>query len=76
VILGGSYGGYMTLAGLTFAPDVFAAGVDICGPSNLQTLLASVPPYWEPFIKYFHREVGDPQKRPEVFAGKVTFVFC
>jgi len=62
VILGGSYGGYMTLAGLTFAPDVFAAGVDICGPSNLQTLLASVPPYWEPFIKYFHREVGDPKK--------------
>lgn len=62
VILGGSYGGYMTLAGLTFSPDVFAAGVDICGPSNLQTLLASVPPYWEPFIKYFHREVGDPKK--------------
>src|SRR4030067_619971 len=54
--------GYVLLAGLTFAPDVFAAGVDICGPSNLQTLLASVPPYWEPFIKYFHREVGDPKK--------------
>lgn len=62
IIYGGSYGGYMTLAALTFTPEVFAAGLDEVGPSNLQTLLASVPPYWEPYKKYFYREVGDPKK--------------
>jgi len=62
VILGGSYGGYMVLSALTREPTAFAAGVDICGPSNLDTLLASIPPYWEPFKKYFRREVGDPVK--------------
>ena len=46
-IYGGSYGGYATLVGLTFTPDVFACGVDIVGPSNLNTLLASIPPYWK-----------------------------
>lgn len=59
VILGGSYGGYMVLSALTREPDVFAAGVDICGPSNLFTLLASVPPYWKPYMEYFRREIGD-----------------
>src|SRR6266850_2729784 len=59
VILGGSYGGYMVLSALTREPATFAAGVDICGPSNLSTLLASIPPYWEPFRKYFRREIGD-----------------
>ncbi len=62
VIMGGSYGGYMTLAALTFTPEEFAAGIDIVGPSNLLTLLATVPPYWEPYKKYFYREVGDPVK--------------
>jgi dipeptidyl aminopeptidase/acylaminoacyl peptidase len=47
-IFGGSYGGYATLAGLTVTPDVFACGVDIVGPSNLKTLIASIPPYWKP----------------------------
>jgi dipeptidyl aminopeptidase/acylaminoacyl peptidase len=46
-IMGGSYGGYATLAGLAFTPDVYAAGVDIVGPSNLLTLLNSIPAYWE-----------------------------
>ena len=46
-ILGGSYGGYATLAGVAFTPDVYAAAVDIVGPSNLITLLDSIPPYWE-----------------------------
>jgi dipeptidyl aminopeptidase/acylaminoacyl peptidase len=46
-IMGGSYGGYATLAGLAFTPDVYAAGVSIVGPSNLITLLNSIPPYWE-----------------------------
>ena len=46
-IMGGSYGGYAVLAGLTFTPDLYTAGVDIVGPSNLFTLMASIPPYWE-----------------------------
>ena len=58
-IMGGSYGGYATLAGLTFTPDVYAAGVDIVGPSNLFTLLATIPPYWESFRKIFTLRMGD-----------------
>jgi len=58
-IMGGSYGGYATLVGLTFTPDTFACGVDIVGPSNLQTLLNSIPPYWEPLIETFTKRVGD-----------------
>jgi dipeptidyl aminopeptidase/acylaminoacyl peptidase len=59
-ILGGSYGGYATLAGVTFTPDLYAAAVDIVGPSNLITLLESVPPYWESIRKLFHKRMGDP----------------
>lgn len=59
-ILGGSYGGYATLAGVTFTPDVYAAAVDIVGPSNLITLLESIPPYWEPIRKIFYERMGDP----------------
>lgn len=59
-IMGGSYGGYATLAGLTFTPDVYAAGVSIVGPSNLITLLESIPPYWESIRKMFHERMGDP----------------
>ena len=58
-IMGGSYGGYATLVGLTFTPEVFTCGVDIVGPSNLNTLLESVPPYWEPMIAMFRTRVGD-----------------
>ena len=58
-IMGGSYGGYATLVGLTFTPDLFACGVDIVGPSNLQTLLASIPPYWEPEIESMTKRIGD-----------------
>ncbi|MGH9942666.1 MAG: alpha/beta fold hydrolase [Pyrinomonadaceae bacterium] len=59
-IMGGSYGGYATLAGLAFTPDVYAAGVSIVGPSNLITLLESIPPYWEAGRKLFHERMGDP----------------
>jgi dipeptidyl aminopeptidase/acylaminoacyl peptidase len=59
-IMGGSYGGYATLAGLTFHPTTYACGVDIVGPSNLQTLLATVPPYWESFRKQLIRRIADP----------------
>jgi dipeptidyl aminopeptidase/acylaminoacyl peptidase len=58
-IMGGSYGGYATLVGLTFTPDVFAAGVDIVGPSNLITLIRSIPPYWAPLKAQFARRVGN-----------------
>ncbi len=58
-IMGGSYGGYATLVGLTFTPEVFAAGVDIVGPSNLATLLATIPPYWAPAKALFTSRVGD-----------------
>src|SRR5262249_30402419 len=59
-ILGGSYGGYATLAGLAFTPDLYAAGVSIVGPSNLITLLESIPPYWESGRKIFEVRLGDP----------------
>ena len=59
-IMGGSYGGYATLAGLTFTPDKFACGVDIVGPSNLQTLLKTVPAYWEALKVQFYKRMGDP----------------
>lgn len=59
-IMGGSYGGYATLAGLAFTPQVYACGVSIVGPSNLFTLLESIPPYWESARKMFHLRMGDP----------------
>lgn len=61
---GGSYGGYATLAGLTFTPDLYAAGFDIVGPSNIITLLNSIPPYWAPLRKTFAVRVGD-MENPE-----------
>jgi dipeptidyl aminopeptidase/acylaminoacyl peptidase len=60
-IMGGSYGGYATLAGVTFTPDLYAAAVAIVAPSNLNTLLKSIPPYWESFRTTFYRRMGDPR---------------
>jgi dipeptidyl aminopeptidase/acylaminoacyl peptidase len=59
-IMGGSYGGYATLAGVAFTPDLYAAAVDIVGPSNLITLLESIPPYWEAGRIIFHERMGNP----------------
>jgi dipeptidyl aminopeptidase/acylaminoacyl peptidase len=59
-IYGGSYGGYAALAGAAFTPDLFRCAVDIVGPSNLKTLIETIPPYWAPMIAQFHRRVGDP----------------
>ncbi len=59
-IMGASYGGYATLAGLAFTPDLFRCGVDAVGPSNLLTLLASFPPYWSSFQSMMLQRVGDP----------------
>ncbi|HTU92427.1 MAG TPA: S9 family peptidase [Gemmataceae bacterium] len=58
-IMGGSYGGYATLVGLTFTPDTFACGVDIVGPSNIVSLLKTIPPYWGPMKAMFSKRVGD-----------------
>jgi dipeptidyl aminopeptidase/acylaminoacyl peptidase len=60
-IYGASYGGYAALVGLTFTPAVFACGVDLVGPSNLVTLLESIPPYWKAFFEDMARRVGDPR---------------
>jgi dipeptidyl aminopeptidase/acylaminoacyl peptidase len=60
-IYGGSYGGYATLAALTMTPDKFACGLDVVGPSNLNTLLESIPAYWKAFFEDLARRVGDPR---------------
>jgi dipeptidyl aminopeptidase/acylaminoacyl peptidase len=80
-IMGGSYGGYETLVGLTFTPDRFACGVDIVGPSNLMTLLKSIPPYWGPALQMFKDRLGDPstaagqlllkERSPLTFADRI-----
>ena len=64
-IYGGSYGGYAALLGATFTPDVFRCAVDIVGPSNLKTLVESVPPYWKPMITQFHSRIGNPETEAE-----------
>ncbi len=69
-IFGGSYGGYAALVGVTFTPDVFACAVDIVGPSNLVTLLKSIPPYWEPMKKMFAVRVGDIEKEEEFLRSR------
>ena len=70
-ILGGSYGGYATLAGVAFTPDLYAPAVDIVGPSNLITLLESIPPYWEAGRKMMYGAHGRPEHagRQDVAAG-------
>jgi dipeptidyl aminopeptidase/acylaminoacyl peptidase len=80
-IMGGSYGGYATLAGLAFTPTTFACGVDIVGPSNLFTLLQTIPPYWEAGKQQFYKRMGDPttedgkallkERSPLNFAGAI-----
>ena len=80
-IMGGSYGGYAALAGLTFTPTTFACGVDIVGPSNLFTLLQTIPPYWEAGKQQFYKRMGDPttdegkallkERSPLNFAGSI-----
>ena len=64
-IYGGSYGGYAALAGVTFTPDLYRCAVDIVGPSNLKTLIETIPPYWQPQIALFHQRVGNPETDAE-----------
>ena len=73
-IYGGSYGGYATLAGVTFTPDLYAAAVDYVGVSNLFTFMKTIPPYWAPFLKMMQEMVGDPVKDKELLtAGSPAF---
>jgi dipeptidyl aminopeptidase/acylaminoacyl peptidase len=60
-IYGGSYGGYAALVGATFTPDLFRCAVDLVGPSNLKTLIESIPPYWKPMVALFNTRVGNPE---------------
>jgi dipeptidyl aminopeptidase/acylaminoacyl peptidase len=73
-IYGGSFGGYATLAGLAFTPDLYACGVDYVGVSNLFTLIKTIPPYWEPMRQMFYEMMGDPEKDKELYE-KVSPVF-
>jgi len=73
-IYGGSYGGYATLAGLAYTPDLYAAGVDYVGVSNLLTFLKSIPPYWKPFLDMFSEMVGD-MTRDEAMLRAASPVF-
>jgi dipeptidyl aminopeptidase/acylaminoacyl peptidase len=68
-IYGGSYGGYATLAGVTFTPDLYAAAVDYVGVSNLFTFMKTIPPYWKPYLDMFHEMVGDEVKDKELLAA-------
>lgn len=65
-IMGGSYGGYCTLAGLAFTPDLYACGVDYVGISSWFTILEGIPPYWEPMKEMFYEMVGHPEKDKEL----------
>ncbi|NEQ20844.1 MAG: S9 family peptidase [Microcoleus sp. SIO2G3] len=74
-IMGGSYGGYATLVGLTYTPDVFAAGVDIVGPSNLVTLMQSIPPYWAPLLANMYHRVGNLETEEEFLKSRSPLFF-
>ena len=73
-IYGGSYGGYAALAGATFTPELYACAVSYVGPSNIFTLLESIPPYWEPFREMEYEEIGHPEKDKELLT-EVSPVF-
>jgi dipeptidyl aminopeptidase/acylaminoacyl peptidase len=75
-IMGGSYGGYATLVGLAFTPDLFAAGVDIVGPSNLITLMRTIPPYWAPMKAMFSKRVGDVETEEEFLKSRSPVFFA
>ena len=68
-IYGASYGGYTTLAGVTFTPDLYAAAVSYVGVSNLFTFMGTIPPYWKPYLEMLHEMVGHPEKDKELLAA-------
>lgn len=68
-IYGGSYGGYATLAGLTFTPDLYACGIDYVGVSNLFTFMQTIPPYWRPMLEMMYEQVGHPEHDADQLAA-------
>ena len=74
-IYGGSYGGYAALVGATFTPDLFRCAVDIVGPSNLVTLINSIPPYWSTLREIFHTRVGNPETEEEFLKSRSPLSF-
>ena len=68
-IYGGSYGGYATLAGLTYTPDLYAVGVDYVGVSNIFTFLKAIPPYWKPYLEMLHEMIGHPEKDKDLLTA-------
>jgi dipeptidyl aminopeptidase/acylaminoacyl peptidase len=69
-IFGGSYGGYAALVGATFTPDVFAAAVDMVGPSNLVSFLETIPPYWATAREIFYKRIGNPETEPDFLKSR------
>jgi dipeptidyl aminopeptidase/acylaminoacyl peptidase len=69
-IYGASYGGYAALVGATFTPDLFCCAVDVVGPSNLITMIRTIPPYWSTFIAVEHRRVGNPDTEAEFLTSR------
>lgn len=65
-IYGGSYGGYATLAGVAFTPELYACAIDYVGVSNLFTFMNTIPPYWKPYLQMMYEMVGDPEKDQEL----------
>ncbi|HAD11070.1 MAG TPA: S9 family peptidase [Saprospirales bacterium] len=74
-IIGGSYGGYMTMAAMTFTPDEFKVGVNIFGVTNWLRTLKSIPPYWESFRKALYAELGDPNTADSVRLHRISPLF-
>ncbi len=69
-IYGGSYGGYAALVGITFTPDLFCCAVDIVGPSNLITMIKTIPPYWSTLLAIEHKRVGNPDTEEEFLMSR------
>ena len=74
-IMGGSYGGYATLVGLTFTPNFFACGIDIVGPSNIISLIQTIPPYWAPMLATIARRLGVVDKDEEFMKSRSPLFF-
>ena len=68
-IYGGSYGGYATLAGVTFTPDLYACAIDYVGVSNLFTFMTTIPPYWKPYLDMMYEMVGHPEQDKEIMTA-------
>lgn len=74
-IIGGSYGGYMTMAALTYTPEEFDVGVNLFGVTNWMRTLKSIPPYWESFRESLYKELGDPYSADSIRLKRISPLF-